>query len=439
MKKLLLIFIALFQISFLFGQIKIIGDTAYYEGKKITLSVRDENRGMVQCKEYINKRLLKKYDALANTQLIDLEDWDIIEKMKLIQKHGNEYTFYPNGQIKLVRLYSKGHPTFNFTEYYSTGMKKKESNIRKDTSALINYFEESGKKIKTEIVKFNGPKQAITLFDQNGRKKFEYDSRLGIYDGNFNMYHDTMLIRNELFSSGKSIKVNCFSESSKKMRCPPFEERLKIGEKDDDYIKYLKILLEKPCFKNLSENKRVRFKLIINILNNVDSIYFDQPDSLINYTISEWAKTLPITGQKICGEPVSSEIEFYIVPNHSDYSIEQTENGLIYSKYYCSNYVFEQMPEFPGGTKALLSYLASNTKYPGSAVKNGIQGRVVLRFVIGPDGEISNITVLRSVSPEVDAEAIRVVKTMPKWKPGKQNGKVVPVYFTLPVSFKLAK
>lgn len=97
----------------------------------------------------------------------------------------------------------------------------------------------------------------------------------------------------------------------------------------------------------------------------------------------------------------------------------------------------EQQPEFPGGTQALMKYLNDNIKYPVIAQENNIQGRVTLRFVVNRYGEISNIQILRGVDPTLDQEAIRVVKSMPKWIPGKQNGKSVNVYFTLPVNFVL--
>lgn len=97
----------------------------------------------------------------------------------------------------------------------------------------------------------------------------------------------------------------------------------------------------------------------------------------------------------------------------------------------------EVMPQFPGGDAELMRYLSSNIKYPTIMVETGEQGRVVLRFVVGKDGSVSNIEILRSLHPQGDKEAIRVVKSMPKWIPGQQNGHKVAVYFTLPVLFKL--
>ena len=99
--------------------------------------------------------------------------------------------------------------------------------------------------------------------------------------------------------------------------------------------------------------------------------------------------------------------------------------------------VVEQMPSFPGGQAALMSYLSNNIKYPQIAMENGVQGRVVCTFVVERDGSITDIRVVRGVDPSLDKEAIRVLKSMPHWIPGKQNGSAVRVKFTVPVTFKL--
>ncbi len=99
--------------------------------------------------------------------------------------------------------------------------------------------------------------------------------------------------------------------------------------------------------------------------------------------------------------------------------------------------VVEQMPSFPGGTSALMSYLNSNVKYPVVAQENGVQGRVVISFVVEKDGSITDVQVVKSVDPSLDREASRVVRSMPRWNPGKQNGQAVRVKYDVPVSFKL--
>ena len=99
--------------------------------------------------------------------------------------------------------------------------------------------------------------------------------------------------------------------------------------------------------------------------------------------------------------------------------------------------VVEEQPMFPGGMGEMMKYLQTNIKYPEQAKSNGVEGRVIVQFVVNKDGSISNDTVVRSVDPLLDAEAIRVVRSMPNWTPGKQKGEAVRVRFTLPVTFRL--
>lgn len=99
--------------------------------------------------------------------------------------------------------------------------------------------------------------------------------------------------------------------------------------------------------------------------------------------------------------------------------------------------IVEQQPLFPGGPAALIKYLSENTKYPVVAQENGVQGRVTVQFVVEKDGSISDVHVLRGVDPSLDKEAVRVVKSMPRWTPGKQNGITVRVNYRVPVLFRL--
>ena len=120
-------------------------------------------------------------------------------------------------------------------------------------------------------------------------------------------------------------------------------------------------------------------------------------------------------------------IEEYVAPEVEEEEIEEAE---IFT-------VVEEMPEFPGGMAKLAEYLAKNIKYPQLARESGIQGRVFINFVVENDGSVTNVKVMRSLGGGCDEEAVRVVKSMPKWKPGKQRGKPVRVSYNLPVNFKL--
>jgi protein TonB len=99
--------------------------------------------------------------------------------------------------------------------------------------------------------------------------------------------------------------------------------------------------------------------------------------------------------------------------------------------------VVEEMPMFPGGDPALLAYIAANTQYPEIAKENNIQGKVIVRFCVTSKGGVNQVSVLKGVDPELDKEAIRVVTTLPTFKPGKQGGKPVPVWYMVPIAFTL--
>lgn len=99
--------------------------------------------------------------------------------------------------------------------------------------------------------------------------------------------------------------------------------------------------------------------------------------------------------------------------------------------------VAEEMPEFPGGERALLNFLSQNIKYPSIAAETGIEGKVIVNFIVNTDGSISGARVIRSVDQSLDKETLRVVGSMPRWNPGKQSGKLVRVTYSVPINFIL--
>lgn len=98
----------------------------------------------------------------------------------------------------------------------------------------------------------------------------------------------------------------------------------------------------------------------------------------------------------------------------------------------------EQMPQYPAGDDALFKFIRDNVRYPKKAMDDGTEGRVIVRFIVSKTGALENFEVKRSVSPEIDEEALRVIRSMPDWIPGKQNGRPVAVYMMLPVEFQIS-
>jgi Ca-activated chloride channel family protein len=155
------------------------------------------------------------------------------------------------------------------------------------------------------------------------------------------------------------------------------------------------------------------------------------PEGVSNSAIGGSHGAIPVTYSEDCLEICDSDSdmteEYEIIEVYEEE--EENEEPVFV--------IVEDMPEFPGGNAALANYLSKNVKYPEEARKKGIQGRVFVNFVIDVDGKVVNVRIVRGVHPLLDAEAMRVVKAMPKWEPGKQRGKPVRTTYTLPVSFVL--
>ncbi|MFG6382194.1 MAG: energy transducer TonB [Muribaculum sp.] len=123
-----------------------------------------------------------------------------------------------------------------------------------------------------------------------------------------------------------------------------------------------------------------------------------------------------------------------VVREHKDEIVVEEKKPVEDNKVFTA---VEQMPQFPGGEAALMKYISDHLKYPPVAMENNIQGRVVIQFVVTKTGKIGEVKVARSKDPDLDKEAVRVVKTLPDFIPGKMNGQSVNVWYTLPITFKL--
>lgn len=140
----------------------------------------------------------------------------------------------------------------------------------------------------------------------------------------------------------------------------------------------------------------------------------------------------------LLGTACTNETEQTTAPEASqEKATEQSLSISIATDSTATKDIVEQMPEYPGGIPAMMEFIKDNIKYPESLKESAIQGRVVVQFVISETGEIGDVKVIRSIDPALDAEAVRVVKSMPRWKPGVQDGKTVSVKYTMPVMFRL--
>ena len=132
----------------------------------------------------------------------------------------------------------------------------------------------------------------------------------------------------------------------------------------------------------------------------------------------------------VAGDPDKGKLKSVEIEMPIEFKLDGQPLSKVYDKV-------NELPQFPGGNHALFQFIKDNQRYPQIAKENGIQGRVILQFVVDETGKVSDPKVLRSVDPSLDAEAIRIVKAMPRWTPGMQDGKAVAVRYTLPVNFSL--
>ena len=185
-------------------------------------------------------------------------------------------------------------------------------------------------------------------------------------------------------------------------------------------------------------NKDYFTKIDINI-DKVIKFYSKYVKILTNHPISSYTLKRDANEQYML--QINDPDYFWSINDHlvvlvSDYPIPDLGSFQQDNRNSNKTYdVVEEMPQFPGGNSALMEYLARNVKYPVVAEENGIQGRVVCRFIVERDGSITDVRVVRSVDPSLDREAMRVIKSMPHWIPGKQNGSPVRAEYTLPITF----
>lgn len=169
------------------------------------------------------------------------------------------------------------------------------------------------------------------------------------------------------------------------------------------------------------------FYIIVKMLDVETGEFGAAYDALCTNSASEIRKACSNLGAKLLGNTGQKAKDTPSNPTPNN-GIQETEVFTI----------VEEMPEFPGGMEKLTEYLSMNVRYPVEAREKGIQGRVFVKFVVEPDGSVSNVAVTRSAGDDsIDEEAVRVVQSMPKWKPGKQRGRPVRVSLIAPINFKL--
>jgi TonB family protein len=361
-------------------------------------------------------------------------------KAKEIVLDGMYYNYYPNGKLKSVYVYEGGEKTPMYTLYYPIGGIEEECQLSPNGMQIKRFFYQSGS-IREIDSCFSEVQIRKVLYDINGLWRVEQNFSSNQLHGISRVYKNEKLIRSEMYVNGKSTEGNCYHEDGTDMPFAPFQESIILNENQPRHFKNMKHLTSSSSFKNYSEKDTFMFSMIVRENGTPDSVDVSKiNDRNIQKDILDWAKKVSYPCERLSGQPLTSKINFFIVPGKENFSTATYKpRDLFFPEYTTGNILMETMPEYPGGIEALRKYLSQNIRYPKEASTRGIQGRVILQFTVGTDGSLAGIKVIRGLSKETNEEALRVVKNMPKWTPGTQKGKPVHVYFTLPVLFSLKK
>lgn len=217
----------------------------------------------------------------------------------------------------------------------------------------------------------------------------------------------------------------------------------------------LEYLADKGVLDDGFESKKYQYLLLqvsnkntgIPFINNFNVSQLKKRITMMNkkkssiFASIKYLLAVPVAMSLILGNAVQASPDLISTITENEFIIgEGVDDGQQVPQKKDGVYtVVEKMPSYPGGESAMHTFINQNLKYPIEAQKAGIQGRVSVRYVIKSSGEISDVTVIRGLDPALDKEAVRVVEAMPNWSPGKQNNIAVPVYFTLPIVFRLDK
>ena len=223
------------------------------------------------------------------------------------------------------------------------------------------------------------------------------------------------------------LQLQRMAEANKKVENTQAVELAKLNtEKKEAKVEKKEVIRQEP--EKVVEQVKSSVKFTAPVIKKYEEVKEEDEIKLDEVQKSDKAVgAFTVEGNDEVGGAVLKAKEDIAAPEPPKHVVEETK---IFT-------VVEQMPMFPGGDAALMGYLRDNMHYPTVAAENGVQGRVVVGFVVERDGSITDVNVLRSVDPSLDREAMRVVKAMPKWTPGKQNGSAVRVKYQVPVTFRL--
>ncbi|MBL7965614.1 MAG: TonB family protein [Prolixibacteraceae bacterium] len=285
------------------------------------------------------------------------------------------------------------------------------------------------------------------IWHTNGQLNFSGNYKDNLKNGLFQTFNESgELIKEGQYENGKLISGEPIVQDLI-YEIPDIPAQFIDGPKAfNDYLKLKSENLKDILSSNQKDLRIISLNITVNkqgIIENLNllSQQSAEDQNLLNYIFEDFKGFKPGTVE---GVPVTSvfPLDLLLSSEGNQFKLENSISQITEENDSLENdstSIVDINPDFPGGQIALRRFIATNVRYPVEAQEKGIQGKVFVQYVIEPDGSISNVKIDKGVHPVIDAEAIRVVKLMPKWIPARQNGKPVRVSYTVPVNFVLQR
>ena len=408
------------------------------------------------------RKLIEYWEMTGDAAEINGNNFNQLRSEHKIIPDGKHYRFYPNSTKYMFELnYKKGERKGIFIGYYKSGEVRFKGKIGDPRIEKLTHYYKSGEVKEIENFRLGIKWGKQIQYYPNGNKKSISDYQNGTKDRKYYFYYPNGQLKRQLkIEWDEKVSEKCFDENGNQINCSPITE----GPKYPGGIDSLKAMIEKINFDfNVDENDTltclIAFEIDSTGISDIHDFNFRNNDAFYK-TLADWINWLPtfIPAQK---ENHPTNCMVYIVfpvfqnqviwsgdltsTNKTNRYFEKQEEIETYSWDFPIPakgdiyFIAEEMPKFPGGEHALRRYITNQIKYPKVARRKGIQGKVYVNFVIDTDGSVSDVQVYKSVDPLLDSEAIRIVNSMPNWKPGKQKGKPVSVSYTVPINFELER
>ncbi len=425
---------------------------------KIESHPTDESKIIVKFYNKNSRKLTEYWEMVSSVSPVTANNFNKLWKKGDVFPHGKYYKLYENGKRELEENYEYGYKVGDFTGFYETGEVFFKGTYNRVLEGKLLHFYKNGS-INEESNFNRGLKNGKTIYyDKNGRETYEINYLNGVKDGKSLVYFlDGEKVKRKMkYKTGKLISEKCFDISGNKIDCVQLiNEPVFAGGQNN-----LKSEIDKINFDFNSESNSAD---ICNVILNLDSAgnaslndYQFPRKELLRDIILDWVNNLPAFKPMFFdGAPKESIINLTFPVNKNKviwlgdltvkhenirYKKTQTDYETFFWEFPFPRenklfFIAEKMPQYPGGKSALSLFFTRNIKYPEEALKQQIEGKVYVSFVVDKNGKLSDFKIKKGVSAILDNEALRVAKLMPDWIPGETGNKKESVPMAVPVIF----